>query len=166
MGKSDKTSGEGNRRRSQSTALDWGMAGRQTPETDPAVSRRMAATPSRDTAPELRVRRLLRRMGYGYRLHVRGLPGTPDIVLKKHGRAVIEVRGCFWHLHGCSDCRPPRSNVDFWQAKLERNRQRDDENVAALTSMGWRVLVLWECELGEDEALSTKLRGFLENQPV
>jgi DNA mismatch endonuclease (patch repair protein) len=141
------------------------MTGDTTPDTDPAVSRRMAATHSRDTAPELRVRRLLRSMGYGYRLHVRDLPGTPDIVMKKYRRAVIEVRGCFWHLHGCPSCRPPESNVAFWGAKLERNRERDDQNVEKLEALGWRVLVVWECEMGCDRDLMTRLREFLEGRP-
>jgi DNA mismatch endonuclease (patch repair protein) len=101
-------------------------------------------------------------MGYGYRLHVKELPGRPDIVLKKHGQAVIEVRGCFWHMHECVDCRLPRTNVEFWRSKLEANRERDGRNLAALQALGWRVLVLWECELRDDEALTRRIRNFLE----
>jgi DNA mismatch endonuclease, patch repair protein len=131
-------------------------------QVDPAVSKRMAAVPSRNTSLELRVRRLLRQLGYGYRLHVKTLPGHPDIVLKKYGKAVIEVRGCFWHMHECPNCRLPRSNTAFWQSKLERNRTRDEANVQALRDAGWRLLVLWECELGDDASLSKRLRTFLE----
>lgn len=134
-------------------------------DIDPVVSRRMASISSADTGPELRVRRLLRAMGYGYRLHVKTLPGRPDIVLKKYGRAVIEVRGCFWHMHECDQCRLPRSNVDFWLPKLRANRERDGRNLLALEALGWRVLVLWECELGDDERLRNRLREFLEDQP-
>lgn len=134
-------------------------------EVDPVVSRRMASVSGKNTGPELRVRRLLRGMGYGYRLHVKALPGHPDIVLRKRGRAVIEVRGCFWHMHECANCRLPRSNVEFWQEKLLSNRARDERNKAALEDLGWRVLVLWECELGDDEALMQRLRAFLEDRP-
>lgn len=140
------------------------MAQKPTSQTDPAVSRRMAAVHSRNTTPELRVRRLLRDMGYGYRLHVRDLPGRPDIVLKKYDKAVIEIRGCFWHLHECDNCRPPSRNVEFWMTKLSRNRERDEANERALRELGWRVLVLWECELGDDDSLRRKLTAFLEEQ--
>jgi len=125
----------------------------------------MAAVPTENTSLELKVRRLLRSMGYGYRLHVRGLPGRPDIVLKSRGRAIIEVRGCFWHWHECANFRMPVSNVEFWRAKLEANRARDARNLTALTDAGWRVLVLWECEMLDDELLMRRLREFLEGSP-
>lgn len=137
------------------------MAQKRTTETDPVVSRRMAAVRSRNTTPELRVRRILRSMGYGYRVHVRDLPGRPDIVLRKYDKAVIEIRGCFWHLHECDDCRLPRRNAEFWLTKLNRNRERDEANERALRELGWRVLVLWECELGDDDSLSRRLSAFL-----
>lgn len=106
---------------------------------------------------------MLRQLGYGYRLHIRSLPGNPDIVMKKHACAVIQVRGCLWHLHDCPNCRVPSTNTGYWLPKLEANRERDRRNDAALREMGWRVLVVWECELGDDEALRELLRAFVEN---
>lgn len=107
----------------------------------------MAKVRSSDTAPEVRVRKLLHSMGYRFRLHRRDLPGKPDIVLPKY-KTVIFVNGCFWH--GCPICRHaqarPRTNADYWNKKLDRNMQRDQENYAALEASGWRVLVVWECE--------------------
>lgn len=125
-------------------------------------TKQMAATASKDTRPELRVRRLLRDLGYGYRLHVKDLPGKPDIVLRKYNKAIVEVRGCFWHAHGCDQCRLPQSNLDYWEPKLQRNRERDAVNEAALRRDGWRILVLWECELDDEAAVRGRLTEFLE----
>lgn len=105
----------------------------------------MQAIHSSNTKPELIVRHLLFFSGYRYRLHVKSLPGKPDIVLQKW-RTVIFVNGCFWHMHqDCPRATLPKSNSDFWSLKLIRNRERDNKECEALISMGWRVLVVWEC---------------------
>lgn len=105
----------------------------------------MAKIRSKDTKPELIVRRYLYHRGYRYRKNVRRLPGTPDIVLKKYG-VVIFIHGCFWHGHEV-DGHIPRSNTDFWTKKIERNKQRDERNKEELRRMGWRVMTIWECQL-------------------
>jgi DNA mismatch endonuclease (patch repair protein) len=105
----------------------------------------MAAVKAKDTGPEMIVRRLVHAMGYRYRLHVRSLPGSPDLVLARH-RKIILVNGCFWHLHCCPRCRIPASNRRYWLAKLERNAQRDAQTRRALRRAGWQVLVVWECQ--------------------
>ncbi|MGK8709166.1 very short patch repair endonuclease [Metapseudomonas otitidis] len=112
-------------------------------------SRIMARVRSRDTLPELALRKELFRLGFRYRLHCSTLPGKPDIVFARY-RAVVFVHGCFWHWHGCRS-HLPATNVAFWQAKITRNQQRDIETRKRLLSIGWRVLVVWEC------ALSTRL---------
>jgi len=107
----------------------------------------MAKVHSAGTTPELRVRRLLHGMGYRYRLQRKDLPGKPDIVLPKY-KTVIFVHGCFWH--GCPTCKHarirPKANAEYWEQKLNRNMERDKSNTAALKQMGWRVMVIWECE--------------------
>lgn len=109
----------------------------------------MASIHSKDTRPEMLVRRYLHSKGYRYRLHVRTLPGSPDIVLPKY-RTVIFVNGCFWHGHnGCPKFVMPRSNEAFWQAKIARNQERDLLNVQRLESIAWNVVTIWECELGK-----------------
>jgi DNA mismatch endonuclease (patch repair protein) len=124
---------------------------------------RIRATNSK---PELMVRRLLHGGGYRYRLHVKDLPGRPDIVFRKR-RAVIFVHGCFWHRHSdptCKLARLPKSRLDFWLPKLEGNRGRDINNIAHLEAMGWRVLLVWECELRDREQLGNRLRRFIEGE--
>lgn len=115
---------------------------------DPSVrSRVMARIRGKHTRPELLVRRFLWANGFRYRLHVRTLPGTPDIVLPAY-RTVIFVHGCFWHGHpGCKDNRMPQTNAAFWEKKLHNNVARDAVQVAALQRLGWQVLTVWECEL-------------------
>lgn len=104
---------------------------------------------SKDTRPEQAVRRELWRRGYRYRLNVRTLPGTPDIVLPKY-RTAIFVNGCFWHGHrGCPKYTVPNSNVDFWKEKVARNRERDALNIQLLESISWNVITVWECELSK-----------------
>ncbi len=101
-------------------------------------------------------------MGLRFRLHRRDLPGSPDIVLPRHG-AVVFVHGCYWHGHrkrGCSGGRLPKSNVEFWTAKIRGNAERDGRKVAALRRTGWRVLTVWECELRNAEGLERRLRRF------
>lgn len=123
----------------------------------------MAAIKGKDTGPEMLVRRMLHRGGYRYRLHRRDLPGRPDIVFPGR-RAVVFVHGCFWHQHKAKECRarPPKSNLDYWLPKLQRNVERDAKNMEALAAAGWRVLVVWECEVRDKEALSRKLIEFLD----
>lgn len=113
------------------------------PEKRSAVMRRVKG---RDTTPEMKVRRLLRGAGIGYRLGGCGLPGRPDVVMKGR-RIALFVHGCFWHGHDCPrGARQPRSNAGYWIAKIDRNRARDDRVTAELQAQGWRVLTLWECE--------------------
>jgi len=132
-------------------------------ESRPSVarSRTMRAIRKKNTKPEIRVRRRLHALGYRFRLHRSDLPGTPDIVLPKH-RVAIQVHGCFWHQHrGCRHAVRPRIRPDYWLPKLERNVARDHETKAALEALGWRVLVIWECELANDHALDDRLKKFI-----
>lgn len=122
----------------------------------------MARVRSKDTAPELVVRRLAHRMGYRYRLHGADLPGKPDLVFPAR-RKVIFVHGCFWHGHEA--CRSgtvrPQANAAFWGPKLDRNKQRDAQHLAALAEAGWSALVVWGCELRDEDALRARLAAFL-----
>ena len=132
--------------------------------TPSARSARMAKVRGRDTGPEMIVRRLLHGMGYRYRLHSKDLPGRPDIVMRGRKKAIF-VHGCFWHRHpdpSCKLARLPKSRLDFWKPKLEGNRARDLATVAALEAMGWQVMLVWECGLGDREQLGNKLRRFIE----
>jgi DNA mismatch endonuclease (patch repair protein) len=107
----------------------------------------MRAVRGRDTKPEIRVRSILHRAGYRFRLHRRDLPGSPDIVLPKF-RTAIFVHGCFWHGHeGCRRSKLPSTRTEFWQAKIERNKARDETARRALSDLGYRLVTLWECEL-------------------
>lgn len=106
----------------------------------------MSGIRGKNTAPELRVRSELHRRGFRFRLHSKGLPGRPDIVLPKY-RAVILVNGCFWHRHGCHLFKWPSTDSEKWREKLEKNVVRDAENLEACNRLGWRVLVIWECAL-------------------
>lgn len=115
----------------------------------------------KNTAPEMIVRRLLHKMGYRFRLHPKDLPGKPDIVLPGR-KAAIFVHGCYWHGHGCSKGRLPKSNVDFWRAKVEQNRLRDRQKSSQLEMLGWRVLTVWQCELKDIDRLATDLQQFVE----
>ena len=115
----------------------------------------MSHNRSRDTRPELAVRRELWRRGYRYRVNVRKLPGTPDIVLGKY-RTVIFVNGCFWHGHkGCRKYTVPKSNAAFWKAKVARNRERDMLDCQRLETIGWSVVTVWECELDKAHLAQT-----------
>lgn len=127
-------------------------------------SERMSRIRGKDTKPELRVRRMIHGMGYRYRLHRKGLPGKPDLVFPGRGK-VIFVHGCFWHRHPDPKCplaRLPKSRLDFWRTKLEHNRERDIRNEAKLKEMGWGVLVIWECRLGDHAGLMKQVRKYLE----
>ncbi len=121
----------------------------------------MARIRGKNTAPERRVRSLLHRLGYRFRLHAPELPGKPDIVLRPR-RAAVFVHGCFWHGHDCPrGSRKPKSNQAYWEPKIARNRARDAEKLAALDALGYRALTLWECELKDEAALAACLRAFL-----
>ena len=110
----------------------------------------MSRIKSKDTDPELAVRSFLHRNGFRFRLHVKDLPGTPDIVLPKY-KTVIEVRGCFWHRHpGCKYAYRPKSRVDFWEKKFQENIKRDSRNDLLLLKAGYCVLTVWECEISEE----------------
>lgn len=116
-------------------------------------SRVMSAVHGKDTAPELKVRRMLHALGFRYRLHRKDLPGSPDIVLPKY-RTCIFVNGCFWHQHPrCKRAIRPTSNIDFWERKLLGNVERDKRNYLALKDLGWKVLIIWECKTINVEAL-------------
>ncbi len=126
-------------------------------------SRVMSRIRSRDTVPEMAVRRLVHSMGYRYRLHRLDLPGTPDLVFGPR-RKVIFVHGCFWHLHeGCPQARMPKSRLDFWGPKLAGNRLRDQRNRNELERLGWDVMVIWECEVKQPESLPSRIQAFLES---
>lgn len=131
------------------------------PETPEQRSRIMRAVHSRDTAPELAVRQILRALGLtGYRLHRTDIPGKPDIAFVGRKRAIF-VHGCFWHGHSCPrGSRSPKANSEYWQKKIARNRQRDGEHLAALSERGWSVLVIWECELNDEPAIKQRLLQF------
>lgn len=130
------------------------MTDRLSPEHRSAL---MARIKSKDTVPEKLVRSWLHRNGYRFRLHRKDLPGSPDIVLPKY-RSVIFVHGCFWHQHpGCRKASIPDQNRDFWEKKLSQNIVRDRRSHDALESLGWRVVVVWECECRKEEALRDNL---------
>lgn len=132
--------------------------------TPQARSELMARVRSKDTKPELIVRRLLHSMGYRYRLHGQGLPGRPDLVFPRRRKA-IQVHGCFWHGHqdpACKLARAPRSRMEYWLPKLTANRERDERNERALAAAGWDQLTIWECQLQDTNTLATVLRGFLD----
>jgi len=123
-------------------------------------SENMRRIKSKDSKPEIIVRKLLHGMGYRYRLHGAGLPGHPDIVFSKR-RQIIFVHGCFWHCHNCLESHVPKSAVDYWKQKLERNVTRQNENERKLIASGWRILVLWECELRDTGRLRRIIKVFL-----
>lgn len=122
----------------------------------------MAAVKSKDTTPELKVRKLLHSLGYRYRLHAGDLPCKPDIVFRSR-KKVIFIHGCFWHGHPCKrGARMPKTNAEYWIKKIGRNIERDRRGYEALHNLGWRCLVLWECELKDEEALQATLQTFLK----
>lgn len=124
---------------------------------DPATrSRMMSGIRATNTKPEKLIRSLLHRAGFRFRLHVKDLPGKPDIVLPRY-RAAILVHGCFWHAHDCALFKWPTSRGEWWREKLERNRTIDDRTKAALRSAGWRVATVWECALKGPERLELAL---------
>jgi DNA mismatch endonuclease (patch repair protein) len=121
----------------------------------------MRAIKSKNTAPEMAVRRLVHALGYRFRIHRRDLPGTPDLVLSSRQK-VIFVHGCYWHGHGCKrGGQGAKSNTDYWGPKIARNRERDITTMAKLKAAGWSVLVIWECEVRDQKALEAEIRSFL-----
>lgn len=120
----------------------------------------MARIQGRNTRPEVRLRRMLFAMGYRFRLHAADLPGRPDVVFTKR-KAAIFMHGCFWHGHTCPAGRIPRTRREFWERKLAANRERDARQVRVLEEAGWRVLVIWECELRKPEGMPQRLASFL-----
>ena len=130
--------------------------------TDPQRSATMRAVKSRDTEPEMIVRRALHSMGYRFRIHRRDLPGTPDIALPGR-RKVIFVHGCFWHGHECArGARVPQNNREYWTEKIRRNRTRDARVESDLIAAGWQVLCIWECEVKNLAILISKLKLYFE----
>ena len=127
-----------------------------SPEKRSAV---MRAVKSKDTKPELRLRKALHRLGYRYRLNVKDLPGKPDLVFPKY-RVALFVHGCFWHGHECKrGRRKPKTNADYWREKIQRNRVRDRQNAQALEALGWRVITVWECDLAALDPADLPIRN-------
>jgi DNA mismatch endonuclease (patch repair protein) len=130
-------------------------------ETPEARSRIMRAVRSRDTVPEMAVRRLAHRLGYRFRVCRKDLPGCPDIVFPRL-RKVVFVHGCFWHGHDCArGARVPKGNRKYWLKKVAGNRARDQKNLEKLTSAGWETLVVWECITRNEHDLNGKVKRFL-----
>lgn len=130
-------------------------------------SRMMRGIRGTNTRPEIAVRRLLHAAGYRFRIHVRSLPGRPDIVLRRH-HAVVLVHGCFWHGHDCPLFRIPGTRTQFWTAKIERNRANDARTIKALRGNGWRIAQVWECALKgrgrlDPERLAARLTRWIES---
>ncbi len=121
----------------------------------------MRAVKGKDTAPEMVVRRLAHRMGYRYSLHRSDLPGKPDMTFPARGK-IIFVHGCFWHGHGCPrGARMPKENAEYWRTKISRNRARDAVNLLKLKADGWKVMIIWECQLRSGAQITSRLRRFL-----
>lgn len=124
----------------------------------------MSRVKGRDTKPELLVRSFVHRMGYRFRVHRRDLPGNPDIVLPRLGKVIL-VHGCFWHGHkSCPRSKRPSTHVGFWNKKLDSNLERDKRDRRELRKIGWKVLVVWECETRKPDRLLMKLERFLHDE--
>ena len=129
-------------------------------------SERMSRVRNKNTKPEMIVRRLTHSLGYRYRLHGHKLPGRPDMVFAGR-KKVIFVHGCFWHRHDEQNCpltRWPKSRLEFWVPKLEKNKQRDADNQEKLLDLGWRFLIMWECQVKDTEKLMSSVVDFLEDR--
>jgi DNA mismatch endonuclease (patch repair protein) len=124
-------------------------------------SRIMASVRTKNTGPELLLRKALHRLGLRFRLHARGLPGSPDIVFPKF-KAVVFVHGCFWHAHGCRLSTVPSTRIRFWKDKFLANTHRDRRNAAMLASAGWRVATVWQCALKPRQNVSSAIAGRIE----
>lgn len=135
-------------------------------KTDEKRSYIMSRIRAKDTKPEIVLRKALFAEGFRYTLHNKNLPGSPDIVLRKYCTAIL-VNGCFWHGHAeCKHYKPPKNNSEFWLKKIERNQERDRENIRRLTEMNWKVLEVWECELKKSNFNTTlgKVIDFIRNK--
>ncbi len=131
--------------------------------TSKARSENMRCIRSKGMKPEIAVRKAVYQLGYRYRLHAPHLPGKPDLVFRNREK-VIFVNGCFWHFHESKKCgiaRMPKSNIKYWKAKLSRNRERDRKNLLALKKLGWKVLVIWECQIKKAHSLTKHITTFL-----
>ena len=135
------------------------------PLTREQRSERMSRIRNVDTGIELEVRRMVYRMGYRYRLYGKGLPGRPDIVFRNR-KKVVFVHGCFWHQHGCGRYRMPKSRLKFWLPKLRINRARDQKVIRQLRKMGWKALIIWECQVKDQKTVSEMARKFLGRRIV
>lgn len=126
----------------------------------------MSRISGKDTKPEIVVRSLLHRMGYRFRLHKQSMPGRPDIILPKH-KKVIFVHGCFWHGHkDCPRSKRPSTNVEFWNKKIDGNIERDKKNIKSLENLGWETLILWTCEIKNQDVLKHKLISFMDTRKL
>ena len=131
--------------------------------TSEVRSRIMASVRQKNTAPEMCVRRMLHRLGYRYALHRKDLPGRPDLVFAPRQMAIF-VHGCFWHGHSCRKGKRPSSRVEYWNAKINNNKLRDERNVRDLQGDGWHVCIVWECETLDPEPLRRRLVRFLDSE--
>jgi DNA mismatch endonuclease (patch repair protein) len=143
----------------------WGEGGEGVDTLSRAErSERMSRVRSRDTKPELTVRRIVHGQGFRFRLHARNLPGQPDLVFPGR-RKIIFVHGCFWHRHGaCKNTRWPKTRLEFWQPKLEANHARDIEVRRALRKLGWKILTIWECQLKNLPKTAERINRFLADE--
>ncbi len=124
-------------------------------------SRNMSAIKSKNTKPEIKVRKILHSMGYRFRLHSKGLPGSPDIVLPKY-KTVIFVHGCFWHRHeNCKYASTPKTRQEFWENKFNANKIRDQKILKEIKSLGWKFIIIWECEARNIQSIEEKIKRFL-----
>ncbi|MCX4302207.1 MAG: DNA mismatch endonuclease Vsr [Alistipes sp.] len=122
----------------------------------------MSKIRGKNTKPEILVRKFLFSQGFRYRLNVKTLPGKPDIVLPKY-KTVIFINGCFWHGHNCKKGKLPSSNIDFWRKKISNNKLRDDKNFDLLVKLGWKVIIIWQCEISKIDNRIKILNKLLED---
>jgi DNA mismatch endonuclease (patch repair protein) len=125
-------------------------------------SKIMSLVKTRDTSAETRVRSLVHGLGYRYALHKKGLPGKPDLAFVSR-RKIVFVHGCFWHGHGCRCGRLPKSKLSYWRPKIQANKRRDRRNCRALRTAGWRILVVWQCQIKRPQILGKRVVEFLED---
>lgn len=122
----------------------------------------MSKISGKNTKPEILVRKFLFSKGFRYRINVKTLPGKPDIVLPKY-KTVIFINGCFWHGHNCKKGKLPSSNIDFWKEKISNNKSRDDKNSDLLVKLGWKVIIIWQCEVSKIDNRIKILNKLLED---
>lgn len=134
---------------------------RYDPLTPIERSERMAKIKNANTKPEMIVRQMVYSMGYRYRLHVRSLPGNPDIVFRPREKAIF-VHGCFWHQHGCRQYKMPRTKLSFWKPKLTKNKVRDAKVKRDLRKLGWQTMSIWECQIKKETMLKHRIESFLK----